>query len=202
MQTLNFGSREEWLAARMGKITGTRLKDVIWLQKNKTGFKAEVWKLIAERVALPPDGENAMDRGLRLEEEALLRFNKETGKKFETDLVMWVSDDDENIAVSPDGWKGQTEAAEVKCLNSATHIEALITQKVPQEYHFQVLQYFIVNSKLQKLHLVFYDPRIPKKDFFYFTINREEVEAEIEEIKIQELEIIRQAEEIINQLTF
>ena len=40
-----------------------------------------------------------MDRGKRLEDYAVERFVKETGKKVNTDLVLWVRDDDENIAI-------------------------------------------------------------------------------------------------------
>jgi hypothetical protein len=50
-----------------------------------------------------------MDRGKRLEDEAIERFAKETGKKVNTDLVLWMRDDDENIAVSPDGSIGKTK---------------------------------------------------------------------------------------------
>ena len=68
-------------------------------------------------------------------------------------------DDDENIAVSPDGFIGTTEAVECKCLSSARHIEALLTRAIPSEYEYQVLQYFIVNDKLEMLNFVCYDPR-------------------------------------------
>lgn len=199
MKTLTFTDKEEWMAARVGKITGSRLKDLISLRGN--GRKKGFYELIAERVALPADGENAMDRGLRLEVEAIERFEKETGKKVDTSLVLWVSEDNESIAVSPDGFIGKTEALETKCLNSASHIEALLTNEIPSEYDFQVLQYFIVNPKLQTLYFAFYDPRIPSKDFFYFTIGRKEKEAEIELYKAEQLKILKEVEEITLKLT-
>lgn len=199
MKTLTFQNKEDWMQARIGKITGSRLKDLISLRGN--GRKKGFYELIAERVALPADGENVMDRGLRLEIEAVERFEKETGKKVDTSLVLWIDEENDSIAVSPDGFIGKTEALETKCLNSASHIEALLTQKIPSEYDFQVLQYFIVNPKLKTLYFAFYDPRIPSKDFFYFTINRKDREDEIKVYRDEQLKILEEVEKITLELT-
>ena len=73
MKTLKFEDKESWEEARIGKITGTKLKDLISLKGSvKKGF----WKLVAERLSLPADDENAMERGIRLEEEAIKEFDK------------------------------------------------------------------------------------------------------------------------------
>jgi predicted phage-related endonuclease len=199
MKTLKFKTEEAWLAARVGKITGSRLKDLI--NKRGTGNKKGFYELIAERVALPADGENPMDRGHRLEKEAIERFSKETGKKVDGSLIMWVSKEDDSIAISPDGIIGKTQAIEIKCLNSASHIEALLTGELPTEYYFQSLQYFIVNPKLKKLYFAFYDPRIPHKDFFYFTIDRKDREADAETYLREQLNIIASVEKIVLELT-
>ncbi|MCV6900789.1 YqaJ viral recombinase family protein, partial [Escherichia coli] len=84
----------------------------------------------------------------RLEEEAVARFVKETGKEVNTDLVIFTRDDNENIAFSPDAYIGDTEVVEAKCLSSASHIEAWLTQEVPSEYEEQTIQPFIVNDTL------------------------------------------------------
>ena len=125
MKTRKFETREEWLDARRGKITGTRLKDVITLRG--TGKKIGFYELIAERLAIPATDESAMERGQSLEPEAVAKFVAETGKEVDTSLVLWSSDENENIAISPDGFVGETEAVEVKCLSSARHIEAFLT---------------------------------------------------------------------------
>src|SRR3990167_8661877 len=146
MKTLLFQNKEDWLEARKGRITGSRLKDII--VKRGTEPKIGFYELIAERLAISPDGENAMDRGVRLEEEAIGRFAEETKKKIDTSLVIWTREDNENIAISPDGFVGEKEAVEAKCLSSAEHIETYLTRKVPSEYEMQAIQYFIVNEKL------------------------------------------------------
>jgi len=199
MKILKFSDKESWMAARVGKITGTRLRDIIVLRGTtpKKGF----YELIAERVALPPDGENVMDRGTRLEAEALAKFSKETGKKVDGSLVMWVSEENESIAISPDGTIGKTEAVEAKCLNSASHIEAWLTQKMPSEYYFQILQYFIVNPNLKTLYFAFYDPRIPAKDYFHLVVNRKDFSDDIERYHKEELAVLEEVERITLELT-
>jgi predicted phage-related endonuclease len=142
-----------------------------------------------------------MDRGKRLEDEAIERFVKETGKKVNTDLVLWMRDDDENIAISPDGAIGKTAAVECKCLSSARHIEAWLTKAIPDEYEYQVLQYFIVNDSLKTLYFVFYDPRMPK-DFFYFEVKRKDVQERVDAYIELERNVLAEIAEIEQQLTF
>jgi len=199
MKIITFENEQEWLDARMGKITGTRLGNLL-SKRDKKPLKG-YYELIAERVAIPADNENVMDRGHRLEDEAIERFAEETGKKVNTDLVIWQREDEENIALSPDGFIGQTEAVEVKCLNSASHIEAYLTKEIPKEYEHQVLQYFIVNDKLKKLYFVFYDPRMPK-DFFYLQVIRADIKEQIDEYLEIEKRVLQEIKEIERQLTF
>lgn len=201
MQVNSFETKEDWLIARRGKITGSSLKDII--VKRGTGKKIGFYKLIAERLAIPEGTEeNAMDRGTRLELEALERFEKETGKKVDNSLVIWSRDDNASIAISPDGIISETEAVEVKCLASERHIQALLEDKVPDDYWEQVLQYFAVNDKLETLYFAMYDPRLYKKDFFYFTITREQVQEEVTYILDYQKQILAEVEQITNELTF
>jgi putative phage-type endonuclease len=200
MQTLKFQNREEWLAARRGKITGSRLKDIV--VKRGNGKKIGFYELIAERLGVPADDESPMDRGTRLESEAMAKYIEVTGEKIDTSLVIWTRDDDESIAISPDGFKGKTKAVEVKCLASARHIEAYLTKQIPDEYEFQKLQYFIVNDKLKELDFVFYDPRILPIPFFTITIKREDVQKEIDEYLEYQRNILKEVNQIVNDLTF
>lgn len=201
MKTLKFETREEWLSSRLGKITGSSAKDITI--KRGEGKKIGYYQLIADRLALPGDGENPMDRGTRLEEEAIQKFTEETGIEVDTSLYLWVSEENENIAVSPDGVIDRENAVEVKCLGSARHIEALLTKKVPSDYEYQVLQYFIVNPDLQKLYFCFYDPRLSVHQFFfYLTITRESVQEEVEDLKEHEKSVLAEIEQIVLDLSF
>ncbi len=200
MKIKTFDNEEAWLEARRGKITGTRLKDLVSKRKD-AGKKIGFYEIIAERVAIPASEENVMDRGHRLEEEALVRFAKETGKKVSNELVIWYREDDENIAISPDGSIGKTAAAECKCLSSARHLEAWHTKEIPDEYKMQRLQYFIVNDQLKTLYFIFYDPRMPI-DLFWIEVNRKDVEEEVKEYLELERQVLAEIAELEKQLTF
>ena len=171
--------------------------------------KKAFWELVAERLAIEPDEEKPMERGTRLEPEALARFEKETGKKVNTDLVIFSRDDNESIYISPDGSiepKGKskkiTESVESKSLSSASHIEAYVTKKIPSEYHHQKLQYFIANDDNQKLYWLFYDPRFIKKElqFFYLEVDRKDVQEEVTMFLDYQRELLKEVDEIVLSL--
>lgn len=199
----HFNNREDWLLARRGKITGSRLKDII--VKKGTGKKKGFYELIAERISVEADGEMPMDRGTRLEDIAIARFTQETGKEVDTSLVLWIREDNSSIAVSPDGvvmGTDETEATEVKCLNSASHIEAYLKQEIPSEYIEQTRQYFAVNEKLQTLYFIFFDPRMTVKDYFVIEIHREDIKDEVSKYLEYQILELAEVEEIIKKLTF
>lgn len=200
MKILKFNNEEEWLEARKGRITGTRLGDLLSKRDKKPliGY----YELIAERIAIPANGENVMDRGNRLEDEALDRFTKETGIKLNKDKVLWHRDEDENIAISPDGaTEDLTEAVDAKCLSSAKHLQAYITKTLPSDYTEQKIQYFIVNDTLQTLHFAFYDPRMPL-DFFYLTFTRAELQKEIDDYLELERKVLAEVADYEKLFTF
>lgn len=194
---------EEWFDYRKGKISGTMLSDLYSKRGNrKIGF----YELIAERIAIDPDDENRMDRGLRLEEEAIALFEETYDKKVFRAGVC-VHDDYPEIINSPDGLiangKKYTEAVEVKCLSSPRHLQAVIEDAVPIEFEAQMMQYFIVNPDLQTLYFVFYDPRIASKPFHVVEITRTENLQAIADKYLQfQLDQLTEVNKIIEQLAF
>lgn len=189
--------REEWLDARLGRITGTR--DII--PKRGTEPKMGFWEIIAEKIAIPPTDENPMDRGHRLEDIAIQRFVKETGIEVNTDFQLISREDYPDIAYSPDGTIGDTASVEVKCLKSPLHVKAVWTKEIPKEYKDQSIQPFVVNDKLETLYFVFYDPRMPV-DYFCITIKRDAIKDTVAEYLEKQIVLLKNAEEIINVLTF
>lgn len=208
MKTLKFtaenGGKEAWLNERLGKITGSKLKDIISTRGRKIGSYQLVAESILGSAALAEEFTpmEAMARGQELEPVALERFRKEAKKKVDGSLLMWISDEDGRIAASPDGVIGKTAAVEVKCLSSAKHIEARLTGNVPDEYKWQVAQYFIVNKQLKTLFFVFYDDRFPAPlDFFYLTLTRKDYKEEIEAWAEYEREELKWVRDSVNSLT-
>ncbi len=210
MKTIRFteeiGGIEAWRVWRLAKITGSRAKDI---GLSKTGIpKIGNYALIAESwigsAALAEDDEStesAMNRGTRLEKEAIARFVKETGKKVDDSLIGWERDDDPRIAISPDGFIGKIAGVEAKCLSAARHIEAFITRQIPKEYQEQKKQYFVV-SNIRSLFFVFYDPRFPAGlDFFYIEVKRKDIKEEIETALQEQRDTLKWVREQTSALT-
>lgn len=200
MKIETFEDRYSWLEARRGKITGSRLGDVYSPKGvKKVGF----YEVIAERLGISDDGsEVPMDRGTRLEGEALDAYEKETGKKLNRDKVLWMRDDNESIAISPDASvEGENGAVETKCLSSARHIEAVITGKIPKDYDYQRLQYFIVNDTLEYLDFVFYDPRLYAKPLMIIRTTRADVQDQITAVLAYQRDTLTEIDEIVNRLS-
>lgn len=153
------------------------------------------YEILAERLSVGvPDDENAMDRGNRLEDEAIAWFEMETGKSVEK---LGFAEDDTNpmIANSPDGIIGDTEAVEVKCPGGKNFVKMWLTNKVPEEYFWQVVQYFIVNQDLKVLWFVGYNPDIPVHPFHLITVLREDVQVDIDRARVSQEEFIKEVNE-------
>ncbi len=201
MKIKHYPSEEAWLDDRLGRITGTKLRDIIALRgSRKLGF----YQLIADKIAIAPDlEESPMDRGKRLEKKALELLEKKTKITFEKDLVMWVSDDNENMAYSPDGYtKDQTTAAEIKCPGSGKVLLFIDIDRVPREYEFQVIQAFIVNPKLETLYFAMYDDRIPSKNFHFVVVKRDNYSEKIEAYRQYQLDVLADIDALIEKWTF
>lgn len=172
---------EAWFEKRLGVVSGTGLKKILGTPKLREGY---FYEILAERLSTESNSEeNAMDRGSRLEEEAIKAY--EGHKNVQVARIGFTSRDDSRwIGSSPDGLieaNGKyTKGLEIKCLSSANHLKAYLTNKIPEEYFAQGLHYFIVNDDLQELDFMFYDPRITKIPFFVITIKRDGIKEEIE----------------------
>jgi len=167
---------EAWHQIRKGKITGTTLKAIMGTPKAR---QDAMYELIAERltVGVEMDYENPMDRGIRLEPEALAMFEFHTGKKVETTGFV---EHDENslVGYSPDGLIKDTddkEDVEVKCPGGKNYVKMWLTNEVPEEYYWQLIQAFVVNPKLEVRWFVGYNPDISIHPIHIIKVTREQV---------------------------
>ncbi len=192
---------QEWQDLRKGKITGTKFKDIV--VKRGDSKKKGFYQLLADRLSIEEEGEaeNPMERGHRLEKEAIDLFQEQTGKKVDRD-VFCISDKNKNIALSPDGLVGKDEAVEVKCLNSASHLQALLEKTIPKDYEEQRNQYFVVNKDLKKLYFIFYDPRVTIKPIHWITVNREDIADDIEFQENYQIKVLKEIDELLANLAF
>ena len=186
---------DEWFHLRKGKITGTTLKAIMGTPKAR---QDAIYEIIAERLTVGVENdteyENPMVRGNRLEPDAIAAFEFETGKKVER-IGLSESDSNPMIANSPDGLIGKHEAIEVKCMGGKNHVKTWLTNEIPDEYQWQVAQYFVVNDDLKKLYFVAYNPDIPTHQLHIIEATREDMAIEIERAKIAQDIFLKEVEE-------
>lgn len=157
---------EDWFKARVGKVTASRIVDV--MAKTKTGYSASRHNYLAQLVAERMTGQRqdsfsnaAMQWGTDTEPMARATY--------EIDLQTFVAEtgfhDHPSIAwtgASPDGLIGKSGLIEIKCPNTATHIDYLLNQQVPQKYLYQMMWQMDCTSR-EWCDFVSYDPRMPEK---------------------------------------
>jgi len=186
---------DAWFQIRKGKITGTTLKAIMGTPKAR---QEAMYEIIAERltegVESESDYENPMDRGVRLEDEAIAMFEFESGKKVERTGFI---ENDENsfIAYSPDGIISDEEDVEVKCPLGKNYVKMWLTDEVPEEYFWQMVQAFVVNPKLERRWFVGFNPEITVHPLHIKEVRREKIESEIKTARMKQEEFLAEVEE-------
>lgn len=187
---------EEWFAARLGKVTASRVADVI--AKTKSGYSASranyMADLVCERLTgVPADSYQspAMVWGINTEPLARAAYEAEAGGLVE-EVGFIPHPTIPNAGASPDGLVAQDGLVEIKCPNTATHIETLLGEALAAKYITQ-MQWQMACTGRKWCDFVSYDPRMPEHmQFFCKRINRDEsmiadLEREINSF-LQELE--------------
>ena len=153
----------EWFAARCGKVTASRVADII--AKTKSGPSASrenyLAQLVCERMTSKPAesySNAAMLHGI--ETEPFARAAYESTKDVLVEEVGFVVHPSiEGAGASPDGLVGLFGLVEIKCPNTATHIQTLLDQKVPEKYNTQ-MQWQMACTSRQWCDFVSFDPRM------------------------------------------
>lgn len=155
---------EAWFAARCGKVTASRVADVI--ARTKSGWGASranyAAQLVAERLTktvAETFSNVAMQWGT--EQEPVARAAYEFYRDADVTEVGFVVHP--RIAMSgasPDGLVGADGLVEIKCPNTATHIETLLGGAVPAKYLCQV-QWQMACTERSWCDFVSFDPRLP-----------------------------------------
>jgi putative phage-type endonuclease len=154
---------EEWFAARCGKVTASRVADII--AKTKTGPSASrenyLAQLVCERMTGKPAesySNAAMQWGT--DQEPFARAAYEAAKDVLVQEVGFVVHPTiEGAGASPDGLVGEFGLVEIKCPNTATHIQTLLDQKVPEKYNIQ-MQWQMACTGRKWCDFASFDPRM------------------------------------------
>jgi putative phage-type endonuclease len=155
----------EWFAQRCGKVTASRVADVI--ARTKTGWGASRTNYMAQLIAERLTG--------RVEEgytNAAMQWGKDTepmaraAYSFRHDVDVSqvgfaVHPTITDSGASPDGLVGADGLVEIKCPNTATHIDTLLGASIPDKYLVQ-MQWQMACTDRQWCDFVSFDPRLPE----------------------------------------
>jgi putative phage-type endonuclease len=153
----------EWFDERRGKVTASRVADL--MAKTKSGYGASRANYLAELVAERLTGQTAesytnaaMAWGQEHEQQARDAYEFYTGTTVEpAQFVLHPTIKD--FGASPDGLIGEDGLLEVKCPNTATHIDTLIHGTV--KYETQMQSQMACTGR-QYVDFVSFDPRLPE----------------------------------------
>jgi putative phage-type endonuclease len=168
----------EWDAIRRGKVTASRVADVV--RTTKSGIAASRKNYLAELLCERLTGVTAerfvsaeMRWGTEKEPEARALYSLVTGAEVrEVGFVIhpWIS----HSGASPDGFVGDAGEVQFKCPNTATHIEALLGASINPDYIAQ-MQWGMACSGREWCDFVSYDPRLgPEMQLFIRRVHRDQ----------------------------
>ena len=155
----------EWHTARLGKVTASRVADVI--AKTKSGYGASRANLVADLICERLTGQPAstftnahMEWGTEQEPHARAAYSARTGE-----LVEEVGFIDHpriaNSGASPDGLVGDDGLVEFKCPATSTMLDTLLAGDVPSKYIPQ-MQWQMACTGRKWCDFCSYDPRLPE----------------------------------------
>ncbi|ECM4408862.1 YqaJ viral recombinase family protein [Salmonella enterica subsp. enterica serovar Give] len=195
---------DAWYQARLGKVTASRLADV--MAKTKSGYAASRQNYMAELICQrltgkPEEGftNAAMMRGTELEPVAreMYALNEFDAVISEVGLI-----DHPTIAgfaASPDGLVNDDGLIEIKCPNTWTHLQTLKTGVPKYQYLLQMHAQMMCTGR-KWCDFVSFDDRLPPELAYFKTrINFDEVLAE--EIEQEVVKFLTELEAEIQNIT-
>jgi putative phage-type endonuclease len=192
---------EEWFAARLGKVTASRVADV--LAKIKSGESASrknyKMELVVQRLT-NKQGESftnaAMEWGTEQEPFARMAYEAHTGTFVKEDGFV-DHPTIEGFGCSPDGIVGEG-LIEIKCPNTANHIETVLENKVPSKYIPQ-MQCQMACTGAKWCDFVSFDPRVPE-DLQLFVVRVERDQEYIDAMEVEVKQFLSEVLDLFNQL--
>ena len=152
---------QEWLALRAGKVTASKVSDVM-SAITTAGYRNYLADLVVERLTgnkTESFTNAAMQWGVDQEPLARAEYEVKTGNF--VDQIAFVDHPTiVNFGCSPDGLVGDDGLIEIKCPNTATHIDYVMQDKVPTKYIPQIQCQLAVTGR-KWCDFVSFDPRLP-----------------------------------------
>lgn len=130
---------EEWFAARLGRVTASRIADVM-MKPTTAGYQNYRAQLVCERLtgeATEGFTSAAMQHGTDTEPRARAFYELETGLTV-AEVGFVPHPTLEMAGASPDGLVGDAGLVEIKCPQPATHIKTLTGAAIDRKYRLQM----------------------------------------------------------------
>lgn len=192
----------EWLVARAGLVTASRISDVMAQIKSGEAASRKDYRaqLVAERISGNPSPSftnAAMQWGT--ENEPFARAAYELKFDLSVDQVALVRHPEIVFSgASPDGLVGDDGLVEIKCPNTATHIKYALAGQPPADYQNQMLWQMECTGR-QWCDFVSYDPRMPE-DMQLFVVRFNRDQERIDKIKTEVVKFLAEVEAEIEAL--
>ena len=192
----------EWHLQRLGKVTASRVSDV--LSKGKSGESASRknyrTELLVQRLTGQP-GESftntAMEWGTATEPLARIAYEAEMGV-FVNQVAFIDHPSIVQFGCSPDGLVAEDGLIEIKCGNTATHIDWMLDGKPPTK-HIPQMQCQMAVTGRQWCDFVSFDPRLPD-DLQLFVVRLERDQEYIEAMEAEVKKFLSEVDEMFTKL--
>ena len=193
----------EWLSLRLGKITASRVKDVLTKGRGTSPSKTAesyMMELIAEILTgnSKPFFENdAMRWGTETEPQARAMYavNNDFVDVKEVAFV----EHNEQVGISPDGLVGDKGLLEIKCPNTTTQLKRALSDDYSADYKAQIQMQLWVTER-EWCDFLSFDPRLDcEAGYLQQRVFRDE--EYIEEMKTKVYAFVEKMNELINILT-
>ena len=183
---------EEWKTLRLGKITASRVSQV--MGKSRQNFLAII---AAERISKQAESftNAAMQWGIDTEPFAREAYEARNGVKV-VQVGFCLHPTIKDAGACPDGLVGDDGLIEIKCPNTSTHVGTLIDQKAPTKYIPQ-MQFQLACTGRQWCDFVSFDPRI-EQSFFQIRVERDN--EYIEKMEKEVSEFLEEVDRLVNQI--
>jgi hypothetical protein len=175
----------EWWDARVGKVTASRIGDLLARNQPKKGqtvgeWSAKHYNYLAEKVAERITGKNrdrrkvaSLDHRVELEPDARAEYEFD----YETEIRLVGFIDHPRIPMagaSPDGLVGDEGGVEIKCCDAEGHLEIIKHEYIAPEYLYQI-HFNIACADRMWWDFIAFNPDMPPKGrLFVKRVERDE----------------------------
>jgi putative phage-type endonuclease len=192
----------EWKMLRAGKVTASRVADVLSKIKSgeSAGRKNYKMDLVAERLTNQPAESftnSAMQWGT--EQEPFARIAYETKMNLFVEQIPFMDHPKiEWFGCSPDGLVAEDGLIEIKCPNTTTHLEYIDGGKPPAKYIPQMQTQMACTGR-KWCDFVSFDPRLPE-NLQLFVVRLDRDDGYIKDMEVEVQKFLQEVNELFTKL--